>query len=358
MERPDRHTWGQGAVSLILVSYNARRYLDACLTSLRALRWPDVEVIIVDNASSDGSADHIAAHYPEVVLICAGDNLGFAGGCNRGAQAARGAYLAFLNVDTVVDPDWLAPLVTALDTLPAAGLVTPKILLLAAPGCINTCGNDVHLTGFGTLRGWQQPATVYERPETVASVSGAAFVLRADVFREVGGFDENFAPAYVEDTDLSWRIRMAGYRVYAVPDSHIYHDYQARFGCEKFFCLERNRGQMLLKNLRVRTLLVLLPALLLAEGMSWGFAALHGRRHVYAKLRSYGWLIRHFAAVMTARQRVQRTRRVSDRSLLRDHGYHLGFRQTGSGAAVATAERLFDPLFHLLHRLTLALVRW
>jgi GT2 family glycosyltransferase len=358
MAGPDRSTWGEGAVSLILVNFNARKYVDTCLTSLQAVRWPRLEVIVVDNDSHDGSADHIAARYPDVVLIRAARNLGFAGGCNRGAQEARGEFLGFLNVDTVVDPDWLAPLVSGLQTLPDAGLVTPKILLLDAPDRINTCGNDVHLTGFGTLRGWQQPSTTYERPETVASVSGAAFLLRADVFCEVGGFDENFAPAYVEDTDLSWRVRMAGYRIYAVPDSRIYHDYQLRFGYEKFFCLERNRGQMLLKNLRGGTLIVLAPALVLAEVVSWGFAVLHGPRHLYAKLRGYGWLIRHFAAVTKQHQRVQQTRRVSDRELLREHGYHLGFRQTGGGALTAAAERIFDPAFHLLQRLTLALVRW
>lgn len=344
-------------VSVILVNYNAGDYVGPCLSSVLETAYPDFEVIVVDNQSTDGSAECIAEQFPAAMLVRAGSNLGFSGGCNLGARHASGDILAFLNLDTVVAPDWLEPLVDVLRRQPKVGMVTPKIVLLNDPARVNTYGNDVHFTGFGYLRAWQQPASDLTRVHEVAAISGAAFVMHAGTFRDLGGFDDLFFPAYAEDADLSWRARIAGYRIYAVPQSVIRHDYRLQFSPAKFEYLERNRLQMLLKNYRWPTLLVLMPALMLAEVVGWGFAAVSGRRYWAAKLRGYGWIIRHWRTLMQHRRIVQRTRKSSDRDILLQHVHRLGFRQVGTSTAVI-AERVFNPVFWVLYHISRGVVRW
>jgi GT2 family glycosyltransferase len=338
------------SVSIVVISFNNRRYVDGCLGSLGELNYAGCEIVVVDNASTDGTAEYIETHYPNVHLVRAGANLGFGGGNNLGAAHATGEYLAFINMDTVADAEWLTPLVTMIEENPDVGLATSKILLLKEPDRINTCGNDVHLAGFGYLRGWLYPASALERPADVASVSGAAFVIRRDLFSELGGFDDWFNPAYVEDTDLSWRARLLGYRCRYVPESVVYHDYAPRFSPEKYSMIERNRYQMLIKNLSVRTLLLLLPALLMSEVVSWGFAVLAGRHHMAAKLRTYRWLLTHLPNLLQRRRAVQRTRRADDRDLLRYASLKLAFGQTGAGLATRLGMKLIDPLFAIYYR--------
>lgn len=338
------------AASIIVISFNNRRYVDGCLGSLSELAYDNFEIIVVDNASTDGTAEYIESNYPDVRLIRAGANLGFGGGNNLGAFYAKGKFLAFINMDTVADPGWLSPLVTMIQDNPDVGLATSKILLLNEPDRINTCGNDVHLAGFGYLRGWLYPASALERPADVASVSGAAFVISQELFEELGGFDDWFNPAYVEDTDLSWRARLLGYRCRYVPESILYHDYMPRFSPEKYAMIERNRYQMLIKNLRARTFLILLPALLLSEVVSWGFALLAGRRHMAAKLGTYRWIVSHLPNLIQRRRLVQRTRRASDRDLVRYASLKLAFGQTGAGLATRLGMKLIDPVFAFLYK--------
>lgn len=338
------------SVSIIVISFNNRQYVDGCLGALTTQSYEAAEIIVVDNASVDGTAEYIEANYPNVRLIRAGDNLGFGGGNNLGASHATSKYLAFINMDTVADPEWLTPLITMHEENPDVGLTTTKILLLNEPDHINTCGNDVHLAGFAYLRGWLQPASALAGPADVASISGAAFVISRELFEKLGGFDEWFNPAYVEDTDLSWRARLLGYRCRYVPNSVVYHDYSPRFSPEKYSMIERNRYQMLIKSFSLHTILLLIPALLLSEVVSWGFAVLAGPRHIRAKLGTYRWLAKHMSNLIERRREVQRTRLADDRDLIRYANLKLAFGQTGAGLATRLGMRLIDPVFALLYR--------
>ncbi|MBN1889980.1 MAG: glycosyltransferase family 2 protein [Thermoflexales bacterium] len=342
--------------SLILVNYNSGAYLKRCLSSL-ALGAVEREIILVDNASTDGSAEEIAAAFPRVRLVKSQVNRGFGGGCNLGARAAGGDYLAFLNPDTLVEPGWLEALVAALEAEPRAGLATPKILMLADPARINTCGNEMHLTGLTLCRGLGQARAAFERQEEVPAVSGAAFVIRRALFEALGGFDPDFF-MYMEDTDLSLRARLAGYTCLYVPSSIVYHDYALSFGPRKTFYQERNRYLLLCKSLRWRTLLVLLPALLLAELVTWGFVLLRQPARAANKWQAYAWLARHWDQVLEARRRTQALRRVRDRALLSACACRLAYEQVGVGFASRLARAVFDPLFCAWRRLALALIRW
>jgi len=342
--------------SVIIVNYNGREHVGACLHSLLKGGRQRYEVILVDNASTDGSAEYVERAFPQVKVIRNEVNRGFGHGGNVGARWARGKYLAFLNPDTVVEPGWLEALIAALEADPQAGLVTSKILLMSDPKRLNTCGNEVHCTGLTLCRGMGMTHDKFADLTEVSAVSGAAFAIRRDLFEALGGFDETFF-LYMEDTDLSWRARLAGYRCLYVPQSIVHHDYRLRFGPHKTFLQERNRYLMLLKSLRWRTL-PLLPALLLAEVVTWGFVLLRERRHLTNKLRAYAWIVGHWGQIMESRRRTQELRRARDNDLMARCTYRLAFEQTGGGFIARLAHVVFDPLFFVFHRMALVLVWW
>lgn len=344
-------------VSVVIVVYNAKEHLARCLDSMSRQTYPRIEIIVVDNASSDGGTAGLATRFPRVSLIQAGENLGYAAGNNLGFAHARGDYIAVLNPDTEAEPDWLAALVRALEGDPAAGLATSKILLFDRRDRINTCGNDVHYTGLAFCRGLERPAAEYTQPEVVPAVSGAAFLARRSLIERIGGFSERFF-TYLEDTDLSWRAALSGFHCVFVPESRVYHHYTVRVGPVKMFYLERNRYLMLLQNCRFPTLLLLLPALLLAECVTWGYAALRGPRHIGAKLRAYWWVLGHRREIAAARRRVQRTRRVSDRAILSRMGWHLPIQHAVPNSLAASFRRVVDAPFRVGHRAIVALVAW
>ncbi len=340
----------QPRASLIIVSYNAWNQLEACLRSLRDDLHPDYEVIVVDNASSDGSAEKVSQHFPEFTLIPNASNLGFGGGNNTGALYAQGQYLAFLNPDTVVEPGWLENLIATLEDDPSAGLATSKVLLMGDPQQINACGNDLHISGLTLCRGLGMPGSAFTQVEEVGAVSGASFAIRRELFEMLGGFDAGFF-LYMEDTDLSLRARLAGYRCLLAPASRVYHDYRLAFGPRKTYYQERNRYRMLLKVLQWRTLLALLPALILAEFVTWGFVLLHEPGRAANKLDAYAWVVKHWQETSQLRRKTQTLRKVSDGELLAICTHKLGYEQAGLRWASWAAHIIFDPLFVALYRI-------
>jgi len=347
----------QVRASVIIVNYNAGASLKGCLRSLANDDCRDREIILVDNASTDSSAEYIAQVAPGVQLIRSEINLGFSQGNNLGVRSSHGNYLAFLNPDTVVEPGWLEALIAALEADPRAGLATAKILLLGDTVRINTCGCDIHYTGLTLCRGMGMGRNALIDPVDVSAVSGAAFVIRRDLFEALSGFDAAYF-LYMEDTDLSWRARLMGYTCLYVPTSVVYHDYSLRFGPKKTFYQERNRYLMLLKGLRWRTLLVLLPALLVAEMITWAFVLFREPQRLANKLRAYVWIAQHWAEVMESRRRTQAVRRVRDRDLIAICTHRLAYEQTGTGLIAGLAHTVFDPVFFILQRLALAIIWW
>jgi GT2 family glycosyltransferase len=302
--------------SIILVSYNGVDYLRSCIDSIHQEITLEDEIIVVDNASNDGSADLVEQRWPEVRLFRNIENAGFAGACNQGADYAKGDTLVFLNQDTRVQPGWLRGLLAALEHDPTVGLVTSKLLLMSHPGQIQMCGQDIHFTGFSFGRGLLSASDGYGRLEKVGAVSGASFAIRRNLWEQLGGFDPCLF-MYYEETDLCWRAKLAGFSSLYCPDSVAYHDYSVTSSPIAHSYSERNRLVLLLKNWKSLTLLLLMPSLLLAEIIDWGYMLSVGWKGIRAKVSSWMWLLRNFSTVLRSRKIVQASRKEPDWTLLK-----------------------------------------
>ena len=324
--------------SIVITAYNSANDLPECIEGLLAQDYPEFEIILVNNASTD-ETEQIAERYAgHIVYVELAVNRAVTGGYNAGAALAQGEVLVFINADTVPLQGWLRSLIEPLHNNQQIGLTTSCILLYEAPELINTCGNSVTWTGITICRGYGEPAKQWNTASEVMAVSGAAFAIRANLFRKVGGFDDTLE-FYLDDTDLSLRSLLAGYRIWYVPESQILHKYTFRFSPDKAFYIERNRWLTMFKLLRFPTLCILLPGLILGDLMAWTYAAFKGRNHLQAKMRSWLWLWRNLPIVLQLRQKTQSIRKVPDRELLRILSSELRFTGTVSGEVAQHLDR-------------------
>jgi len=298
---------GGPTVSAIIVNYGQHDGLAETIASLRAQTRPPLEVIVVENDPERRGAAAVAGLAEPVVLVD-GPNDGFAGGCNRGAAVARGELLFLLNPDARARPDCLERLVELFVARPDAGVAGAQVLM--PDGTTNAGHNPVHPTGISWSGGlYARAESGDDRP--VMAVSGAALAVRRRVWDELGGFPTPFF-MYVEDTDLCWRARLAGYDVRYCPRAVVVHDYA--FGkAQKWFRLERNRGLMLGRVYAGPTLLLLAPLLAATEAA----VCLAARRGGWwdAKRAAYVDLWSRRAWLRAERRRVQAGRRRSDAEL-------------------------------------------
>jgi GT2 family glycosyltransferase len=328
--------------SVVVVAYNSGGFLQDCITSICSTQ-PEVEVWVVDNGSTDGAARRVKAEFPAINVLRSAQNAGFGAGGNLGAARASGVYLVFVNPDAVFTQGWLEALVRPLAENPAAGLVTAKVLLRHDPGHINVAGLDVHLSGISMCRGLGSPQTAFGQAKDVAAISGVAFAVRREVFEAIGGLDEDFF-LYLEDVDLSARVWLAGYRCLYVPRAVVLHDYQLQVDTHKTFFVERGRYLMLLKIFHWRTLLALLPTLLLAEAITLGWLLWRNPRAIVQKLRAWSWVLSHRTQLIEKRRQVQSYRICPDATFLTHCQWQLNFAPLSNPQIAWIARVVFNPL--------------
>ncbi|MDA1183477.1 MAG: glycosyltransferase family 2 protein [Acidobacteria bacterium] len=248
-------------ISIIIVTWNGRQYLDACLRAAEAQQGVSAEIIVVDNGSTDGSAEFVRARFPHVRVVELTENRGFTGGNNAGAREARGAYVAFLNNDTVAEDTWLRALRAGVDMSAGFALVTSRIVYMHDPRVIDSAGDG--LLRWGGAFKWHhgQSAELADAATEVFGVCGAACLMPKSVFEEIGGFDDDFFASH-EDVDLSYRARLRGYRCRYVPDAIVRHHGSATLGtatAQSVFHGQRNLEWLYLKNTPASLLLRTLP---------------------------------------------------------------------------------------------------
>lgn len=270
------------------------------------------EVIVVNNGAW-GEELEIAAASPRVRLVEPGCNLGFAAGCNLGAEHATGDVLVFLNPDTIAATGAIRKLAETLEDESVA-IAMARLRLLYEPELLNSSGTVVHISGLGWAGGFAEDADSAEEPTDVAAPSGAAMAISAAEFRRLGGFRSEFF-MYHEDQELGWRAQMIGKRVVMNPLADVYHDYEFDRHPHKRYFLERNRLAFVSLSFSLRTLVVLAPVLLATE---LGMCVLAARQGwLRDKLRGSLWCVRTFPRLLRLRRETQALRTVRDRELVR-----------------------------------------
>jgi len=349
------HAPARPDVSIITVNTNEKHRMLLYMPSVWAARG-SFEVIIADNASTDGSVEFIQENFPQTRIIQNGGNLGFAGGNNNGAKHTQADILVFLNPDTTVEPDWLIELLKPFKD-PTVGLTTSRVVLMPHPETLNACGLEVHISGLALCRGMGRPRETYAEEGEVTSIMGAAFAIRREIFEQVGGFNECFF-IYNEEVALSIEGWLRGWRCVYTPKSIVHHDYKLRFGPRKTLYQERNRYLLLLQTYKLPTLLLLLPALLLTEVVTWGFVIARDRKHWKNKFKAYAAIFTNWSTMTAKRRLNQSQRKVSDRALLLRTGWAVDFGQVERTFTTQLASFMFNPLYWLLRRIALLLVWW
>jgi GT2 family glycosyltransferase len=297
-------------VSVVIVSWNGRRYLDECLNAVAAQEGVEAETVLVDNASTDGTTEYVRETFPWVRTVTLATNRGFAGGNNAGVRAATGRLVAFLNNDTIAAPGWLRALRAGLDEAHGFALATSRIVYAHDSGVIDSAGDGMLRWGGAYKRLHGAPVAAAGESGEVFGVCGAACVMSRAVFDELGGFDEDFVNSH-EDVDLSYRARLRGYRCRYVADAVVRHHGSATLGTLSPYAVfqgQRNLEWCYVKNTPGSLLIRTLPGHVLYDAA----AAVHFARlgllgtFVRAKLAAIGGL----PAAMRKRRAIQQSKRV------------------------------------------------
>lgn len=270
------------SASVIIVTYNHRYHIEECLRSI--YKDKSLEIIVVDNKSTDNTAGFIEEHFPNVKLIKNPENTGYGSAINVGVKYSTRDFLVILNPDTKLNPDSIDNLLKPLAENPDI-ITIPKILIYNGK-MINTCGNEQHFTGMAFTRGVGEKPDAWDDSKFVNGLSGACFAISRKNFMELGCFDENIF-LYMEDSELSWRINAKGLKILYVPEAVVYHDYEFAMPPEKIYYVEKGRYLILRKYLTWREYIILAPSFLMTEILTWGFATLNGPKGMYCKLRGF-----------------------------------------------------------------------
>ncbi len=311
-------------IAILIVAYRGSRYLAECLEAIERSNLEDneVEIFLVENGCPESCCQSIATQFPTLHIVSSESNRGFAGGNNLGwqtirQQSRRFDFLMLLNQDTRVEPAAIAKAATYLCQNQHVGAVQSLLLLWPETELINTAGNQSHFLGFGF--------TTHDRESIDAAklvngeigyASGAAVMLRCELIERTGLFEERMF-MYLEDADLSWKMRLIGFPPHLCCDSVVFHEYRFHSRFEYLRYLEQNRWWLLLAYYKWQTLLLFFPAAFVMELGQLFFATIQGR--LIDKLRGIGFLLSPtgITAVSSHRLRVQSSRQVSDAEMLR-----------------------------------------
>ena len=265
-------SYKESLVSIVVLNYNAGKLLLNCIESIKKSSYQNIEILVVDNISSDNSQIECKKKFPDIKLIQNDENLGYCGGNNVGIKKAEGEFIIILNPDTIVETNWIDELLNAQKEF-GDGLYQPKILSLNEENTIQSTGNMLHIFGFGFAR--DKGNKIIEKKENIEKVgyaSGTCLFTTRSVLDKIGLLDE-FLFLYHDDLDLGWRGAQIGINSFYVPKSKIYHveSYSLKWSSKKFYWLERNRKYCLLTHYSKDTYQKMKFSLILVDLFVWTF---------------------------------------------------------------------------------------
>jgi N-acetylglucosaminyl-diphospho-decaprenol L-rhamnosyltransferase len=310
-------------VAVVVLNYNGRALLPACLGSLAQLRTR-ARLVVADNGSSDGSLDVVREQFPGVETLDLGRSWGFAAGYNEAIRRVDHPWLVLLNNDASLEPDWIEQLLCWAADHPAAGILGGKLLFqpgqAGSPPIVQSAGASITDAGTAFEIGWGAPDNgQFDQPRPVGAIPGAAMLVQREVFQALGGFDASYG-AYLEDVDLCWRAWLSGREVHYVPGAVAHHQYGASGGGRsspyRIRLMQRNRLANMVKNLEAGSL---------ARGLAVSVAydayrvLEYLRRGDFQAVRALAGGTRDFGpawrAAAARRKQIQRSRVLSDRQL-------------------------------------------
>ncbi len=302
-------------VATVILNYNGKNFLERFLPYFSSSRFNNEKIYIIDNASTDGSLKWIRANYPKVNVIALQENNGYAGGYNEGLAHIEAKYFALVNSDIEITPDWLSPIVTLLESDESIAAVQPTIRSESRRGYFEyagAAGGFIDTLGYPFCRGrllqeTERDTGQYQSIVPVFWASGAAMVIRSDVFRNLGGFDKDYF-AHQEEIDLAWRILLKGYKIHACPQSIVYHvgGGTLSYGsANKVYLNFRNNLVTLIKYLPGADLLPVLS-------IRWFLDTLAGFRfllklewaNTFAIIRAHFYIYTHIVTILRKRKEI------------------------------------------------------
>ena len=209
-------------VTIIIPNYNGKHFMEPCLASLKEQTFRDFKILVVDNASSDGSVAYMKTEYPDIEVIALDQNYGFSKAVNVGIEHSTTPYVILLNNDTTVDPHYVEEMVKAIEKSPRIFSVSSKMIQMYHPELIDSAGDLYTLMGWGVCRGTGRPISNYNESDEIFTACAGAAIYRRSAFEKIGYFDENHF-AYLEDIDVGYRAKIYGYKNMYCPTALVYH---------------------------------------------------------------------------------------------------------------------------------------
>jgi len=299
------------------LNYNAGKLLMNCIESIKKSSYQNIEILVVDNISSDNSQIECKKKFPDIKLIQNDENLGYCGGNNAGIKKAEGEFIIILNPDTIVETNWIDELLKAQKEF-GDGLYQPKILSLNEEDTIQSTGNMLHVFGFGFAR--DKGNKVSEKKEEIEKVgyaSGTCLFTTRKVLDKIGLLDE-FLFLYHDDLDLGWRGAQIGIDSFYVPKSKIYHveSYSLKWSSKKFYWLERNRKYCLLTHYSKDTYQKMKFSLILVDLFVWAFYFSKG--FLGAKIKAELDIRKNKKIIDTKYHELEKKKTIHDKELIKN----------------------------------------
>lgn len=305
-------------VSVIIVNYNGKQWLEQCINSVQDQDYKNFEILLIDNASEDDSAKNVERKYRDVVIYKNNENVGFAGGCNTGMKHATGKYLLLLNTDAVLESNFLTEMMKAFEENQKLAIAQSKIVYMDDHNKIDTCGsfwtNTSLLYHYGNSKDARN--SQYNKAFPVFSVKGVAVLIKRSIAENIGLFDDDFW-CYYEETDFCQRAWLSGYEVWYWPKSVVYH---AGGGTSLSFPNDfvqfhnfKNKLLSFLKNFELSSLFVILPTFLIMNVVLSLYWLLMGKhKHTLSLYKAILWNIQNLKKTIHKRKQVQKLRTVKD----------------------------------------------
>ena len=303
-------------ISIIILNYNAGKFLLECVESIYKSENKNFEVILVDNASNDKTFRECKEKFSDITLIENEKNLGYCEGNNIGIRRAKGEFVVVLNPDTIVKPDWLNALIHAYESN-GEGIYQPKILASTDHNMLLSSGQITQLFGFGYSRGkGEKDMNEFNKLEKISYASGTCLFTSKKILEKLNLFD-SFLFAYHDDLDLCWRGALLGINSFYVPQSIIFHPiegYSFKWSKFKFYLMERNRQYCILTHFSKSTYFKMLPALILVDLAVSLFYMKKGM--LIIKLKSSLNILKNTKKISEKYNQIQSQRKYSDKEIL------------------------------------------